>query len=280
MDVLLVLAGVFLFFASWSDLKSREVPDWLSFSLIILGLGGSLSYALLLGEWSRFLYSVLGFLAGVVFGLVMFYTGQWGGGDAKLVMGLGAVFGLSWHHFPLLVVFLMLTMVVGAVYGVLFGFFLAIRNWVVFKKSLKEFVALPKVMAVRKLVVMASLFLVVFGLWLPFPFRFLVWTLVILGLIGYYLVLMMKVLEKTCMVKQYPVFKLTEGDWIFKEVIIRGKRVWGPKDLGITLEQIATLKKLKAKQVWVKEGVPFVPSFFIAYILTLWKSEWFLSWFF
>ena len=52
------------------------------------------------------------------------------------------------------------------------------------------------------------------------------------------------------------------------------------KDLGISLQQIALLKKLKVKQVWVKEGIPFVPSFFFAYILTLWKSAWFLSWFF
>ena len=124
------------------------------------------------------------------------------------------------------------------------------------------------------------MFLAVLALWLPLVTRFLVWCLVVLVLVGYYLVLFMKVLEKTCLVKELPVSKLTEGDWIFKEVKVKGKKVCGPKDLGISVQQIALLKKLKVKKVWVKEGIPFVPSFFIAYILTLWKASWFLSWFF
>ncbi|MEK6962778.1 MAG: hypothetical protein AABX70_00005, partial [Nanoarchaeota archaeon] len=125
-----------------------------------------------------------------------------------------------------------------------------------------------------------ALFLIVSALWLPLTLRFLMWSFVVLGLIGYYLVLAMKVLEKTCLIKELPVSKLTEGDWIFKDVRVQGKRICGPKDLGISFKQIAQLKKWRVKQVWVKEGIPFVPSFFFAYILTLWKSAWFLSWFF
>ncbi len=280
MDFVFLVTGVFLLIASMWDLKSREVPDWLSFSLIAVGLGSSLLYALIMGDWWRFVYSALGFGVCLALGLLMFYTGQWGGGDAKLVMGLGAVFGLSWHGFPVLITFLLLTMVVGAVYGLVYGFFLMGKNWTFFKKGLKEYLASSKMISRRKVMLIMSVFLMAVSLWLPSPLRFLAWCVVILGLLGYYLVLFMKVLETCCLVKQYPTSKLTEGDWIFKDVKVRGKRICGPKDLGISLQQIALLKKLKVKQVWVKEGIPFVPSFFFAYILTLWKSAWFLSWFF
>jgi len=45
--------------------------------------------------------------------------------------------------------------------------------------------------------------------------------------------------------------------------------VCGPGDLGITNQQIALLKQHGIKHVVVKEGIPFVPSFLIAYV-ALW----------
>ncbi|GIU69536.1 MAG: hypothetical protein KatS3mg002_0772 [Candidatus Woesearchaeota archaeon] len=47
------------------------------------------------------------------------------------------------------------------------------------------------------------------------------------------------------------------------------KYITGPKDLGISKEQIELLKKSKIKKVLVKEGIPFIPAFLIAFILTM-----------
>ena len=67
--------------------------------------------------------------------------------------------------------------------------------------------------------------------------------------------------------------QLTEGDWIVKEIKIGGKYITGPKDLGIEKKQINKLislyKKKKVNKILIKEGIPFVPSFFIAYVVTL-----------
>jgi hypothetical protein len=75
------------------------------------------------------------------------------------------------------------------------------------------------------------------------------------------------------MIKDLPVKKLTEGDWIHKEVYIGKKLITGPKDLGISREQIEELKKYSAKgkikTVAVKEGIPFIPVFLLAYIATI-----------
>ena len=67
--------------------------------------------------------------------------------------------------------------------------------------------------------------------------------------------------------------QLTEGDWIAKDIKIDGKYITGPKDLGIEKKKInkliALYNKRKVKKILIKEGIPFVPSFFVAYVITL-----------
>ncbi|MBW2966860.1 hypothetical protein KY362_00070, partial [Candidatus Woesearchaeota archaeon] len=92
-----------------------------------------------------------------------------------------------------------------------------------------------------------------------------------------YLWLAVKSVENISFYKHVDPRKLTEGDWIAKDIIINRKRICGPKDLGISREQIATLAKLKkkgkVKKVLVKNGFPFVPSFLLAFIATyLWGN--------
>ena len=70
------------------------------------------------------------------------------------------------------------------------------------------------------------------------------------------------------MKKYYPIPKLTEGDWIAEDVKVNGKIICSPKDLGISKEQIKKLKHHNIKKVLVKEGIPFVPSFLIAFVVT------------
>ena len=66
--------------------------------------------------------------------------------------------------------------------------------------------------------------------------------------------------------------ELTEGDWIAEDIIVSKKRICGPKDLGIEMRQIKKLislkKKGKIKKVLIKVGIPFVPSFLIAFVVT------------
>ena len=73
--------------------------------------------------------------------------------------------------------------------------------------------------------------------------------------------------------KKYDVNNLTPGDWIVNDIRIGGKKIYSTKDLGVSEEQIKKLKFLKQrgkiKQILVKEGVPFVPSFLMAFVVTL-----------
>ncbi len=67
--------------------------------------------------------------------------------------------------------------------------------------------------------------------------------------------------------------ELTEGDWIAKDVKVNGKRICGPKDLGIEKKQIRKLvgfyRKGKVKRILIKVGIPFVPSFLVSFLISV-----------
>jgi preflagellin peptidase FlaK len=93
--IIIITALIVLIIASIQDFKKREVMDWLNFSLIFFAVMLRLSYSLITSEFNYILTGIYGLIAAVIFSYIMFYTGQWGGGDAKLLMGLGALIGAN-----------------------------------------------------------------------------------------------------------------------------------------------------------------------------------------
>ncbi|MFP4524170.1 MAG: prepilin peptidase [Candidatus Woesearchaeota archaeon] len=398
---LVMLAG--LLFGTVTDLRTREVPDWLNFSLIGSGLGLGIVAGVAQASWQPLWASLTGLILGVVIGYVMFYAGQWGGGDAKLIMGLGALFGLSfasswsWTSLPLLVVFLINTLLVGAVYGLGWAASMVVIRWNEVRKALKAFLGTPRAKLFRKAVLVLVALAVAAAL-LTGGLIGLVWL--VLGaaiFLTFYLWALIQVVEKTCMVRPIATSALTEGDWVNAEVrapreyksfvsdlherqkeefeekaeydfflgwfrqlclgrlverwkerlrrktvkeaglVVRDvassyerfakrklsqdlreevmkalagseksldaaeksclkhgfpsllaflekrysyrpreKHLAGPGDLGISRRQIAALRHAGVKEVAVKEGIPFVPSFLIAYLVTIILGNWFV----
>ncbi len=270
--------------ASFTDIKTREVPDWLSYGLIFTGFGVNILYSIIFSNVNFIINSVVGFLIFLGLGCAMFYAGQWGGGDSKVIMGLGAllglnVFGLSISNLPFLVIFWINLLFVSVFYASLWSFVLALRNRKVFLKSFKE--ELRRFFWLRILIfVLTFIFIIFLLITLDTLIKIFVLVTITLIVLLFYLTIFMKAVEKSCMLKLVNPEKLTEGDWIAKDVKIDGKYVCGPKDLGITKKQIRTLlalkKKNKIKKILIKEGIPFVPSFLIAYLVTLFLGAWFL----
>ena len=92
---LIILALIVLFIASYTDLKTREVPDWLNYSLIFSAFGIRTIFSFELG-WEIIISGLIGFVIALSIALLFYYTGQWGGGDSKLLMGMGAIIGVSY----------------------------------------------------------------------------------------------------------------------------------------------------------------------------------------
>tara|TARA_B100002003_G_C14145465_1_gene550731 strand:+ start:1137 stop:1991 length:855 start_codon:yes stop_codon:yes gene_type:complete len=270
--ILVSIALIYLLIASYTDIKTREVPDWLNFSLVPLALGVRLIYSLAVNEYSVIIDGLVGFAAFFVLALVMFYTGQWGGGDSKLLMGLGALIGLEFSFNTFMASFLINTIIIGSLYGLIWSVLSAFRNRKKFVKELhkikKSMLKLRRFMLVLFVLLLLTLFIV------PDLFsRFLILSIIVVIYSTFYLMIFIKIVERSCMLRYVKPTDVTEGDWIAKDVIINNKRLTGPKDLGIERKQlnklIAYYKKGKIKRVLIKVGIPFVPSFLVAYILTL-----------
>jgi Flp pilus assembly protein protease CpaA len=92
---LFVLALVWVTFASIHDLKKREVPNWLSYSLVIFGLSYRAFYALSVKQLSFFLYGLIGFAIFFALAYALYYGRVFAGGDAKLLMGMGVILPLG-----------------------------------------------------------------------------------------------------------------------------------------------------------------------------------------
>jgi len=260
-----VILFIALVIASWRDIKTREVPDTLSYALITVGILGGLMAALVMSDISIFLDHLFGLIAGVAIGLVMYYGRQWGGGDAKLMMGVGAIIGFSLEN-TRLIEYLLLLLLCGAAYGMAWTAGLAIVHRKKFIPAFKERLRTRSVHRLRITLVIIGAITVLIVIIAPFPIKITA-GFILLGL--YFLTyswIFVRTIENSVMVKEYPVKKLTEGDWIAKDVIVHKKTLVSAKTPGITLEQIALLKSAKVKSVMVREGVPFVPGFLLAFI--------------
>jgi Flp pilus assembly protein protease CpaA len=278
-DVLLLIVGFSaLIIGTISDIKTREVPDWLNFSLIPAGLGLRLIHSVVFSDWMFFVYGILGLVLFVGIAFILYYARQWGGGDSKLLMGIGVLFAtylgfllnyfspvLNWHF---LFIFLFNLLLIGALYALVWSAFLAVKHWKGFVKTYKKYFITFRIF--RRIILLFVALLFIAGLLIgrsDIAVVFLAFAIMIF--VSFHLMIFAKVVESCCMYKKTPVAKLTEGDWVTKTVKIRGKYICGPKDYGLTKEQIIFLKKCKVKEVIVKEGVPFVPTFLIAMIVSL-----------
>jgi prepilin peptidase CpaA len=86
--VAIVLIGL-LAIATWHDVRTREIPDWISLAIVVWAVGTA-AVGWQLAGW-------LALAAGATLGFALtaplFWLGGVGGGDVKLVAGLGACLG-------------------------------------------------------------------------------------------------------------------------------------------------------------------------------------------
>ena len=267
-----------LFFASIFDLKTREIPDWLNYSLIAVGFSSALISSVKYSDYGFLLRSLAGFLLFFAIAMLLYKTGQWGGGDAKTLMALGALIGLDFNKgVPILLLLIFNIFIVGAVYGFFWSGFLVFKNWIKFKKAFRTILLSKNVIRIRKIVIVAVLFFLAISFFIPFPFKVLMFTFAAMIFFLFYFFIYSKAIETSAMIKSVSVNKLTPGDWIVDEIVIKGKKVCDSKE-GVSKEQIAELLKLKKahkiSKIRIKEGIPFMPSFFIAFIITLLFNNW------
>ena len=256
-------------FASIQDLRKREVANWLSFSLIIFALGIRLFYGLFSGGGFQIFYQgLIGLGIFFVLGNALYYGRMFAGGDAKLMIAIGAVIPFSesfMNNLQAYLSFLLLFLFAGAIYGLIVTVRISLRNFTEFKKDFVKRIKNNKIkMWIIMLLGLGFMFLGFFqspffslgGLIFTFP----------------YLFFYARSVDEKCMIKNVKVKNLTEGDWL-AEKLRAGRKIILPNWEGLSAQDIKLIRK-HYKEVKVKYGIPFVPVFFIAFLtfIYLWKS--------
>ena len=259
---LIVLGLIWLIFATVNDFRIREIPNWLTFSLVIFALGVRFFFDLFNGVgFGLFYQGVLGLLIFFGIGNLFYYSKLFAAGDATLMMALGAVlpfYTLFNQNFYSYIYFVVIFLFVGSLYGLVFSLILALFNWKAFKKEFarrvkkdgKLFFSVVILGAVLILFGFKSFELMVFGI-----------LVMILPLLYFYA----KALDECCMIKKIKPSKLTIGDWLYEDVKI-GKKLIKARWDGVDEKEIKLLQK-RGKLVKVRYGVAFGVSFLLSFIV-------------
>ncbi len=263
---LIVLAFVWIIIAVVQDLRKREIANWLNFSLVAIALSYRAFLSVFFRNYWYFIYGLIGFGIFFVLANVLYYGRVFAGGDAKLLIGLGAVLPFSLSLFLNLKIFLyffVLLLFAGSIYGLFFSIVLSYKNREKFSQEFfKQFEKNKKLFQIF----IGLAILVLVGVWIIKEYLFMWFSLIIV--IFPFLFVYAKAIEESCMIKERKASELTVGDWLAKDVKI-GKKLVKQNWEGLSEKELAILQKSKRK-VLVKEGIPFTPAFLIAFLVLIW----------
>jgi Flp pilus assembly protein protease CpaA len=259
LDVLLIVTTfIVLLISSYTDLKTREVPDYLNYSFIFAALGIRAIFSLTLG-WEILISGMLGLVAMIAVAFFFYYSNQWGGGDSKLLMGVGASIGITYPFSSSslnLLWFLLGLLFLGAIYGLFWLVYLSIKNRLRFSRQWLSLIKTYRYLHLSTF--FGSAVFLLLSLFYP-----IFWIFVILPWGTFHLFLFVNVVERTCFIKRIAVSKLTEGDWLAEDVR-HGHYHLSKKTL--EKDDIESIKKHGLHEVVIKEGIPFTPAFLLGYL--------------
>jgi len=249
-DILIIIAGIWLAAASLTDLKKREVSDWLSFSLIAIALSIRTVESIIQWSYVPILQSILGLAGFFLLANIMYFGKLFAGGDVKLMAAIGSVIPS--------ISFLSNVLVAGSVYGIAYSIFLALMNPGRFYKETRNY---------RHAFIISFLIslLLLSGYAFTANIFLLMISLAVLSIA--LLMIFVQSVEKSCLIKNVPPNQLTEGDWLLKDVKIRGKVIKADFE-GLTKKDIAKIREANVN-VLIKYGIPFIPVFLTAFLLTV-----------
>lgn len=274
-----------LLLGSIEDLKTGEIPEWISHSLIfgILIIGLLLS----LSRWNPFFFATT-LVNSIIFSIVscvFFYTGQWGGGDVKLATGIGGLIALIeaveyarpnmvMFENPIspLFVFWINMAIISVPYVIVYSVFLGLKSVRVKEKIGEYFSDIKLTLLFLFLLLSLPVSVGVFG----FPFYVKIYFIVFFFTM---LMVYLKLIEAYALRMQIPVSRLKLGDIVAEDVWVGGEKIASKRNIeGLTQMQVDEIKTNAAQgiippQIDVKWGVKFAPVLFLAVLATVYLGN-------
>ena len=256
------LALVYIIFAVVQDVRTKEIANWISFSLIIFALGFRFFYSLFDGtDFSFFYNGVIGLGIFFAIGNILYYAKVFAGGDAKLLIALGAILPASVKIFSNLEIFLNFVFIflfTGFFYVLLSSVLIGIKHFKALKKELSK-----QLKRNKKLMIILTLFSIIL-LGIGFLEK-LFFMLGILVFFSSYLYLYSKAVDESCMIKKIKSKDLKEGDWFYSDLVLDNKQL-KTKWEGVSKKDIKQIVK-RYKEVKIRQGIAFSPVFLISFII-------------
>ncbi|MAH06837.1 hypothetical protein CMI38_01140 [Candidatus Pacearchaeota archaeon] len=271
MNLFLVVLGlVWIVGAILQDLRRREVDNIWNFSLIGVALAYRLAVSVDVGSYWFFVNGLVGFLVFLVLGNLFYHMRMFAGGDAKLLIALGAILPLSFDwivNFKIFGWFVLLFLFGGSIYVFVWSLVLVVLN---FKKFVREFG--KQVRANKRIFYLSWLFVLIWFVGSYFVFS----EFVLLGLVFLLfpiLFVFAKSVEESCMIRAVEPSRLTEGEWLYEDIFVGGKKIKGKWE-GVSASELRLIREKYRRKVLIKIGIPFTPGFLIGFLLLI-GLDWF-----
>ena len=275
-----VVAGIttiFLLLASLFDLKTGEIPEKITRGLIAIIILIALIYSIYTLNPSPLLQSLFVGTAFFLLGYLMFYLGEWGGGDVKLLAGIGCSLGLlgSMNYFagtlegifPYYIDYFINLAIVASPYVIVYSFLLGLMKPLVFE----EFTGYCKKKS-SLLLILLSFIPLLLVLNLNMSRLALIYLFIpVLIVLSIYL----KAVEKIALQKTIDVQELNEEDILADDLIVDRKKIVSRRDMeGLDRNQVIEIQRLASegkisKNITIRWGIRFAPILFLAFLLTL-----------
>jgi hypothetical protein len=262
---LIILGLIFITGAVLQDLRRREVDNIWNFSLIGFALAYRAIVSVSSGNYWFLFNGIIGWAVFILLGNLFYYGRLFAGGDAKLIMSLGTILPLSYDwivNFKIFGLFVLLFMVCGSIYAIVWSLFLVVSN---FRKFAIEFAKQWKIY--RRIAYLAFTFSVLWAIFSVYVQRIELVFIALVVFIFPLLFVFAKSVEESCMVVKVKWNNITVGDWLYKDSIVNGKKIKAHFE-GLSNENVSHIKKHKAT-VFIKYGIPFTPAFLLAFIVLL-----------
>lgn len=241
------------------DLKTTDIPDEITAIMGSFGIFSWFVYALTTGNFAPLTASVVAGSIFLIFGWILYKTGQWGGGDATLMAAIAFMIPL-FPGIPLFSIsFAINVFVAGAVWNIIYSLAYGVGRQFGIMSEKTDVIGIS-LNEMRKpyyifIILISTAFLAVSLAFSLHP--------VIKAISG--ISLFLSIFLPYARVVEYRLFRKTidskdlrEGD------VMISKKIW----IGITKEEVDKLRKT-GKRYEIKTGVPFGMAFPIALIATL-----------
>ncbi len=267
----------------WIDLKTTEIPDIIPASIVGAGLILHIAEAYFAGSMFPLYAAFAAAIGYLAFGYVLYYTGQWGEADVLLLGAIGFILpvapsffnatasGTIWYTYPL--IFLLNTFIVGGVYSIIYAFIVAFREKRVVNSLYSDIRANAKSFSKIALLFLAGATVIaayISTYIVRIPMYFLMERALVLLpaiILLFFIYRFAIVVDKIAFRKKVLSSKLQEGDVLAESISAKGLKMGGKLFIGLTKEQIKKIQKAK-KTVWIKEGIRYGPTFFLALVAT------------